>query len=117
LNENVRDDFRREFVDEVIMIFVHGCTKSAAPDEYLFDPDFEFVHLFFQFDIFGTSGARITIQNNASLRSVNLYVGSTAQSCQHFVIRVVLWIKSKKTYIDFSDFIYSSNALRTVGLA
>jgi hypothetical protein len=80
LNENVRDDFRREFVDEAIMIFVHGCTKSAAPDDYPLDPDFEFVYLFFQFDILGTGGARITIQNDASLRSKNLYVASTAQS-------------------------------------
>jgi hypothetical protein len=81
LNENVRDDFRRELVDEGIMIFVHGCTKRATPAVYLLNLDFEFVYILFEFDVLGTSGARLAIQNDASLRSENLHVASTAQNC------------------------------------
>ena len=57
------------------MIFVHSGTKSAAPDEYLLNHELEFVDLFFQFDVLGTSGARLAIRNDTSIRSENLQVG------------------------------------------
>ena len=70
----MRADFRGESVDEAIMNFIHNRTKSATPDEYLLSPDFEFVHLFFQFYVLSTSGARLTIQNGALFRSENLSI-------------------------------------------
>lgn len=45
MNENMRSDFRREFMDKGVMIFVHGCTKTATPDIYLLNLNFKF---FFQ---------------------------------------------------------------------
>ena len=41
MNENMRGDFRQEFMDEGIMVFVHGCMKHAMPDLSL---DFEFLY-------------------------------------------------------------------------
>jgi hypothetical protein len=72
LNENMRGDFRREFVDEGIMVFVHGCTKRATLDVYLLDLDFEFLYLFFEFYVLSTCSARLSILNHASLRSEDL---------------------------------------------
>jgi len=47
LNENMRGDFRWEFVDEEIVVFVHGCTKHVMLDVYLLNLDFESLYLFF----------------------------------------------------------------------
>jgi hypothetical protein len=52
---------------------------------YLLNHDFEFPYLLLEFDVLGASGARPAIQNDASLRSENLHVASTAQSC-HFLV-------------------------------
>ena len=61
VDENMRGDFRWEFVDEGIMIFVHDCTKSATPDVYLLNLDFEFLYLCFEFHVLGACAARLSI--------------------------------------------------------
>ena len=61
------------------MIFIHNRTKSATPDKYLLDPAFEFVHLFFEFKVLNTGGARMAIRNDASLGPENFHVGSTEE--------------------------------------
>jgi hypothetical protein len=106
-NENLRGDFRGEFVDEGIMIFVHGCTKCATLDVNLLNLDFEFLYLFFEFDVLGTCAARLSTQNLASLRSENFP--------RHHLDRAVdskAWI-----YYSFSIFYFSGvkQTLHTVG--
>lgn len=68
MNENIRGNFRQEFVDEWIMIFIYGCMKHMMPEVHLLDLDLEFVDLLFEFDVLSTSDARLAIQNDASLR-------------------------------------------------
>jgi len=71
----MRGDFRREFGDEAIMVFVHGGTKLATSDVNLVNHDFEFLYFPFEFDVLS---ARLAIQDDASCRSENLRAGSTA---------------------------------------
>ena len=56
----MRGDFRQEFVDEGVMIFVHGCTNRATPDVYILNLDFEFLYLLFEFDVLSACAARLS---------------------------------------------------------
>jgi hypothetical protein len=76
MNEYLRGDFRREFGDELVMIFVHDSTKSATFGVHLLNLVFQFFDRLFQFDVFGTCGAGLAIQCHASFRSENFRITS-----------------------------------------
>jgi hypothetical protein len=82
----MRGDFRWEFVDEVIMIFVHDRPKSATPALQLLNRVFQFYDLFFEFDVFSACSARLSIQNLASFRSENIPVAWTARDCHTLIL-------------------------------
>ena len=77
----MRGDFRREFGDEAVVVFVHGGTKLATSDVYLVNHTFEFLYFLFEFYVLRTSNARLAVQDDASFRPENLRAASTAQTC------------------------------------
>jgi hypothetical protein len=78
LNEYPRGNFRRESVDEAIMILIHNRTQYATLYVYFVDQAFQSVYLFLEFDIFVARRVSVAIPNHTSLRSENLCVASTA---------------------------------------
>src|SRR6266700_5157094 len=71
------------------MIFVHDRSKSPTLDVCLIGAAAKPFNLLFYFGVFGTCGARLSIQSHgASFRSENLRVALAAHRNWHFPITV-----------------------------
>jgi hypothetical protein len=97
----MRGDFRREFADELVMIFVHDSAKSATFGVYLLNLVFQFLDRLLQFDVFCACGAWRAIHCYASFRSENFRITSAPLAYACHDISIALQIKDESMNVVY----------------